>query len=83
MTRILSLIVVFMLTGVLAFSQTRVVTGKVIDPAGLEVPFATVKIKDSKTSVSADANGQYSIKVKDSDFLVISSSGFLPTDAAV
>jgi len=39
------------------------VTGKVVDTAGKPVPFATVKIKGSKTGVAADANGNFTINV--------------------
>jgi TonB-linked SusC/RagA family outer membrane protein len=76
MTRILSLFVVFMLTGALAFSQSRVVTGKVIDVDGNAVPFATIKVKGTTSGQSADANGSYSIRVKNGDALVVSGTGF-------
>ena len=83
MTRILSLFVVFMLTGALAFAQTRVVTGKVVDQTGQDVPFATIKIKGSSSSVPADANGSYSLKVKNSDVLIITSTGFASTEVTI
>ena len=57
-----------MLCGVLAFAQNRVVSGKVTDKDGNAVPFATVKIKDKSTGVSADATGAFSIKVNAIDF---------------
>jgi TonB-linked SusC/RagA family outer membrane protein len=72
-----------MLCSLLAFSQSRVVTGKVTDKEGKEVPFASVKVKGSPNGVSADANGQYSIRVKSTDVLVISGSGFKAEEVAV
>ena len=72
-----------MLCGVFAFAQNRVVSGKVADKDGNPVPFATVKIKGSKTGLSADATGAYSIKVKDGDVLQISGSGFVPMEVPV
>jgi TonB-linked SusC/RagA family outer membrane protein len=72
-----------MLCGVLAFAQTRVVSGKVTDADGKDVPFATVKVKGTNTGVSADANGSYSIKVKTGDVLTISGAGFKSEDVAV
>ena len=72
-----------MLCSLLAFSQSRVVTGKITDKDGRAVPFASVKIKGSPNGVSADDNGQYSLKVKAGDVLNISSSGFTPVDVAV
>jgi TonB-linked SusC/RagA family outer membrane protein len=53
-----------MLVGVLAFSQNRVVTGKVTDKDGNAVPFATINEPDTKNSVNADGNGLFSIKIK-------------------
>ena len=76
MRRFLSLFTVLMLCGVLAFAQSRVVSGKVTDANGNPVSFASVKLKGSKSGLSADANGGYSIKVKDGDVLVISSTGY-------
>ena len=46
-----------MLCGVFAFAQSRVVSGKVTDKDGNPVPFASVKVKGSKTGLSADATG--------------------------
>jgi len=73
-----------MLCGVLAFAQNRVVSGKVTDKDGNPVPFATVKVKgNSKTGLSADATGAYTIKVKDGDVLEISGSGYKPIEVPV
>jgi TonB-dependent starch-binding outer membrane protein SusC len=57
MTRILSLFVVFMLTGALAFSQSRVVTGTVTDEKGKPVEGATIKIVGARGATASDANG--------------------------
>ncbi len=84
MTRILSLFVVFMLTGVLAFSQGRVVTGKVTTVDGTAVPFASVSIQGSKnTGTIADANGVFGLKTKEGDVLNISGTGFKSTTVTV
>jgi TonB-linked SusC/RagA family outer membrane protein len=72
-----------MLCGVFAFAQTRVVSGKVIDKDGKEIPFASVKIKGTNVGTSADATGHYSIKVKSGDLLTISSTGFNTTEVSV
>ena len=72
-----------MLCGVLAFAQTRVVSGKVTDAEGNPVSFATIKIKGSNVGLSADANGAYSIKVKTGDVLVISAAGFKTAEVGV
>jgi TonB-linked SusC/RagA family outer membrane protein len=76
MRRFLSLFTMLMLCGVLAFAQSRVVSGKVTDTDGNPVSFATIKIKGLTVGLSADANGAYSIKVKTGDVLVISGASF-------
>lgn len=72
-----------MLCGVLAFAQTRVVSGKVTDKDGNPVPFASVKVKGSKVGLSADATGAYFIKVKQGDVLEVSGTGFKPIEVSV
>ena len=76
MTRILSLFVMFMLFGVLAFAQTRVVTGKVTTTDGVAVPFASISIDGQKnTGTVSDENGIFSIKSKTNDVLTVSGNG--------
>lgn len=76
MTRILSLFVMFMLFGVLAFAQTRVVTGKVTTTEGVAVPFASISIDGQKnTGTVSDDNGFFSLKSKTNDVLTVSGNG--------
>jgi TonB-linked SusC/RagA family outer membrane protein len=74
--RKLTLLAVLMLCTVLAFSQSRSITGKVRDEKGNPIPFATIKIKGSKAGTSANANGDFTINVKTGDVLVISAINF-------
>jgi TonB-linked SusC/RagA family outer membrane protein len=83
MRRFLTLFTVLMLSGLLAFAQTRVVTGKVTDADGNPVSFASVRIKGSNVGLSADANGAYSIKVKAGDVLVFSGAGLKAAELPV
>jgi TonB-linked SusC/RagA family outer membrane protein len=83
MRRFLSLFTMLMLCGVLAFAQTRVVSGKVTDKDGNPVAFASVKVKGSKVGLSADATGAYFIKVKQGDVLEVSGTGFKPIEVSV
>ena len=83
MRRILSLFTMLMLCGVLAFAQSRVVTGKVTDTDGNSVPFATIKIKNTNTGVSADANGAYSLRANSNNVLVISGASFTTTEVPI
>lgn len=61
MTRILSLFVMFMLFGVLAFAQNRVVTGTVTDQNGIPVEGASVTVVGTNKGTSSDQNGVFRI----------------------
>lgn len=72
-----------MLCGVLAFAQSRVVTGRVTDIDGNPVSFATIKIKGTQTGLSADANGSFSIRVNPGAILVISGASYKDAEVPV
>jgi len=76
MRRFLSLFTMLMLCGILAFAQSRVVSGRVTDNNGKPIPFASVLVKGSRTGVQTDVNGEYSIRVNTGDVLVVSSQSF-------
>ena len=82
MRKFLSLVTVLVLCSILALAQT-VVTGRVTDPQGQPVPFATIKIKGSKLGTSADADGVFSIRVSPSQTLVISGTGIAEKQVTV
>jgi TonB-dependent SusC/RagA subfamily outer membrane receptor len=56
--------------------NSRIITGKVIDADGNPVPFATIQIKNTEKFLSADQNGDYSIKIHSGDILIISAASF-------
>ena len=58
------------------YAQTKTTTGRITDQQGQPVPFATIAIKGSKVATSADADGNFSIKTKPGEVLVISGTGF-------
>ena len=62
---------------------SRVITGKVTDIDGNPVSFASIKIKGTSTEKHADANGIYSLKVKQNDTLFISGISFKSADVLV
>lgn len=73
---------------VMAFAQSRLITGQVKDEKGNIIPFASVAIKNAVSGavtagVSADANGNFKIDVGSNKFLVVSSTGFQEKDIAV
>jgi TonB-linked SusC/RagA family outer membrane protein len=75
MRKFLSLLAVLVLLGSLAFSQSKVISGKVTDQAGQPVPFATVRVKGTKIGTSADAEGNFTIKAQSGQNLVVSGTG--------
>ncbi|RYY38414.1 MAG: SusC/RagA family TonB-linked outer membrane protein [Chitinophagaceae bacterium] len=76
MRKIASLLSMSMLVCTLAFGQARTVTGTVRDAQGNPVPFASVSEAGTKNTVSADANGNFTIRVGNAGRLSISAAGF-------
>lgn len=83
MRKIVSLLMVLMLSNVLAFSQSRVITGRVTGDDNQPVSGATVNVKGSTTTVSADANGDFRINAKTGDVLVITATNYGTKEARV
>ena len=72
-----------MLSGVLAFSQNRVVTGTITDASGSGIPNVSIKLNGSNRGVSATSEGFYSVKAKNGDNLTFSSIGYLSQTLSV
>ena len=83
MRKFLSLLAVLVLLGSLAFSQTKTVTGRVVDKSGQPVPFATIRVKGTKVGVSADANGYFTIKANSTETLEVTATGISPISVPV
>ena len=82
MRKLLSLCAVLALC-IAAFAQAKLTSGKVRDLLGSPVPFATVRLKGTKTGTSADADGNFSIKTKPGDVLIVSGAGLSPKEVTV
>ncbi|WP_276484953.1 SusC/RagA family TonB-linked outer membrane protein [Paraflavitalea pollutisoli] len=76
MRKILSLFTALVTCAVMAYGQSRPLTGQVNDSKGIPVPFASIKIKGTDIGAAADANGKFSLNVQDGAILVISATGF-------
>ena len=76
MRKIASLFFVLLLFVSVAMAQKKVVTGKITDEKGQPIPFASVLIKGTKLATTADADGNFSIKIVKAETLVISGIGF-------
>lgn len=83
MRKIASLFGVLMLCASLAFSQTRTVTGQVKDAKGDPVPFANITVKGTNTGVSADANGNFKIELKQGETLIVTSASYVEQEVKV
>lgn len=83
MRKFYSLLVSLCLLSTMALAQVKTVTGTVIDDKGRAVPFATIAIKDTKAAIVADAQGAFTIKLKQGAVLVVSAQGFTKKEIAV
>ena len=77
MRKLLSLLAVLSVLCLTATAQNRIpVKGKVLDEAGQPVPFATVRVKGDKQGVSADGDGNYTIRVTKGSVLIVNAVGY-------
>ena len=60
----------------IALAQTTTVKGKITDAKGAPVEAATVKEKGTSNATKADANGVFSLTVKQNAVLQVSATGF-------
>jgi TonB-dependent starch-binding outer membrane protein SusC len=67
----------------LAVAQTRTITGKVTDPAGVGMPGVNVVQKGTTNGTSSDADGNFSIEASPTDVLVISFIGYTTKEVTV
>jgi hypothetical protein len=80
MRKIISAIFMILCFALPALAQVHSVTGKISDPNGNPVPFATITVKGTKSAVTADENGSFNIKAKPTDVLTISGVGLKSQD---
>src|SRR5438552_6140074 len=81
MRKLLSLLAVLMVLCTSLFAQNAIpVKGKVLDELGQPVSFATVRVKGEKQGVSADADGNFSIKVPQGSVLLVNAVGYASSE---
>jgi TonB-linked SusC/RagA family outer membrane protein len=66
-----------------AFAQSHVIAGKITNPKGEPVSFATIRVQGSKVSVAADADGSFKINASVGQTLVITAAGYKKTEVPV
>ncbi|SMD44024.1 TonB-linked outer membrane protein, SusC/RagA family [Aquiflexum balticum DSM 16537] len=71
----LAMVLIFA-SGMEAFGQSRVLTGRVVDATGEPIPGVNVLDKEAKTGTTTDLDGMYSISVTNTTTLVFSFIGF-------
>ena len=76
MRKILWMVTMLFVCIAITSGQTHLVTGEVRDAQGSPIPYATVKVKGTKSAVAADQNGKFSINVPSGAVLIISGAGF-------
>ena len=70
-----------MFSGVCVFAQVHTVTGKVQDQNGAPVPYATVSESGTKNATTADANGNFSLKMRGTGTLTFTATGYTAAKA--
>jgi len=78
---LLLLLFFFNIAGALA--QTHLISGKVIDTEGAPVAFASIVVSGGNTGVNADANGVYSIRLREGTVILISATGYKSVSVTV
>src|SRR5687767_5945711 len=72
---------IFILLPHFVLSQSRQVTGKIVDNKGEPLPLASILVKGTGNGVTADENGNFSINVTGNNTtLVVSSAGLQPKE---
>lgn len=83
MRKITLLLLMQAFVALIAFGQTRPVTGRVIDEKGEGVPGASILVKGTRTGTAAGNDGQYLIQAKTGDVLVVSGTGIQTAEVTV
>src|SRR5579872_3461714 len=84
LTRLVSFTLLCVLFTQTAFSQTKTITGKILDDKGAAVLGATVTVKGSKLGTSTAPDGSFSLNAPASaTTLVVSSVGFTTQEVAI
>ncbi len=83
MGKLLLLLLALIFSTIVTLAQTKSVSGRITDQKGQPVPFVTVHIKGSKQAVAADGDGNFSLKAKPGDILVISATGVVQKEVTV
>ena len=77
-------VIMFLAAVVIAFTETRTITGKVTDDRGTTLAGVMVKVKGAPTGTITDLKGNYKISVNQEDrVLVFSLSGYVTAERKI
>ena len=62
------------------FSQSELTSGRITNPRGEPVSFATVTVKGTKNSAVAQADGSFKIKASAGQTLVVTAASYSPRE---
>ena len=81
LTKTLLMAFLMLFAGITVWAQeTKVLTGKVVDPEGNPIPGAIVNISESSSIVLTNVDGVFSLKdVKATDEIIVTSVGYMTT----
>jgi len=71
------------LCAILAFSQSKEVTGTITSSSGTPIPGASIKIKGARSGTSAGQNGEFKITVPPGTTLLITAVGYEPQEVNI
>lgn len=83
MFKFIAFLCTLLLSYTLTHAQTRTLTGRVVDVYKRAVSSASITIKGTTQGTVADANGNFTINVTDTNVLQVSSSGYATQEVAV
>ncbi|MEO9022262.1 MAG: carboxypeptidase-like regulatory domain-containing protein, partial [Ginsengibacter sp.] len=76
-----AILILFLLQwGQSVMAQQRAVTGKVVDENNNPLAAVTVLVKGTSNGTQTDANGNFTIRAKENDVLVVSTVGYSSQD---
>jgi TonB-linked SusC/RagA family outer membrane protein len=74
---------IFLLLGLSAFSQTIPVQGKVLDEKGQPIPGASIRVKGTTTATVSNSSGEFSIAAAPSATLTVTYVGYTAKETSV
>lgn len=83
MRKFLTILIILILPGPLAFAQNRTIQGTVIDETGKPVSGASITIKGTPNGTPANEAGDFTINAKAGQTIQISASGFITSEVKI